>query len=112
MIEDNPEWQIYTHMMQCLYHNSPARVSVAGTVESISHITAQTLYDCHKAFYTPANMILCIIGDVEPEAVAALAEEILPKASGPIIPRDYGEEESLLPAEKHRELIWRWPCPS
>ena len=58
MIEDNPEWVVYKHLMQALYEKSPARVSVAGSVESISHITAQTLYDCHKAFYHPANMVL------------------------------------------------------
>ena len=104
MYEDSPDWQIYSTLMECLYSRSPVRVSVAGTVESISHITAQTLYDCHKAFYTPANMILCVIGDVDPEAVAALAEEILPKESGPAIPRDYGEEDSLLPACREREL--------
>ena len=56
MIEDNPEWQVYKRLMQALYHTSPARTSVAGSVESIRQITAQTLYDCHKAFYTPANM--------------------------------------------------------
>ena len=104
MVEDNPEWQVYQQLMECLYKESPARVSVAGTVESIREITADTLYHCHKAFYTPANMILCVIGDVDPEAVAALAEEILPKESGPAIPRDYGEEDSLLPACREREL--------
>ena len=61
MIEDNPDWQIYTRMMQALYHTSTARTSIAGTVESISHITAETLYDCHKAFYTPSNMILTVV---------------------------------------------------
>mgnify|MGYP002625454256 CR=1 FL=1 len=45
MIEDNPEWQVYKQLMQSLYHTSPARTPVAGSVESISHITAQTLYD-------------------------------------------------------------------
>ena len=104
MIEDTPDWQVYTNLMQCLYRRSPARVSVAGTVESISHISAQTLYDCHRAFYTPANMVLCVIGDVDPAAVAALAEEILPRESGPAIPRDYGEEADLAPAERERVL--------
>ena len=92
MIEDNPDWQIYTRMMQALYQSSPARTSIAGTVESISHITAETLYDCHKAFYTPSNMILTVVGDVDPIHVADLARRILPREGGPIIPRDYGDE--------------------
>ena len=93
MIEDNPEWRVYTNLLRCLYRNSPARVSVAGTVESISHITAQTLYDCHRAFYTPGNMVLVCVGNLEMDRVAAAAEEILPRESGPAIPRDYGGEE-------------------
>ncbi len=100
MIEDNPDWQIYTRMMRALYHNSTARTSIAGTVESISHITAKTLYDCHKAFYTPSNMILTVVGDVDPVHVVDLARRILPREGGPEIPRDYGEEpETVAEAE-------------
>ena len=99
MIEDNPEWVVYKQLIQALYENSPARVSVAGSVESISHITAQTLYDCHKAFYTPANMCLVVVGDVDEQEVYRLAEEVLPEESGALIRRDYGAEESLAPRE-------------
>ena len=60
-------------MMKALYQNHAARESIAGTVESISHITAQTLYDCHKAFYTPSNMILTVVGNVDPIHVVDLA---------------------------------------
>ena len=99
MIEDNPEWQVYKQLMQALYHTSPARTPVAGSVESISHITAQTLYGCHKAFYTPANMCLVVVGDVKPERIIASANQILPAKSGPLIRRDYGAEEELTAAE-------------
>ena len=99
MIEDNPEWQVYKQLMQALYHTSPARTPVAGSVESISHITAQTLYECHKAFYTPANMCLEVVGDVKPERIIAAANQILPAKSGPLIRRDYGAEEELTAAE-------------
>ena len=100
MIEDNPEWVVYRRLMEALYENSPARVSVAGSVESISHITAKTLYDCHKAFYTPANMCLVVVGDVDAQEVLELAQEVLPAESGELIQRDYGAEESLAPCEK------------
>ena len=92
MIEDNPDWQLYMRMMRALYQTNTARVAIAGTVESISHITADTLYQCHRAFYTPSNMILTVVGDVDPIHVADLARRILPRQGGPVIPRDYGEE--------------------
>lgn len=100
MVEDTPDWQIYTNLMECLYAQSPARVSVAGTVESIRQITAETLYDCHRAFYDPSNMVLCVVGNVDAEQVAAIAREVLPKTGGQPIPRDYGDEESSAPAKR------------
>ena len=99
MIEDNPEWQVYKRLMQALYHTSPARTSVAGSVESIRQITAQTLYDCHKAFYTPSNMCLVVVGDVDVRQVLDTARRVLPAASGPQIPRDHGPEEALAAAQ-------------
>ena len=105
MIEDNPDWQIYTRMLECLYSSSPARTSIAGTVESISHITAETLYDCHKAFYTPSNMILTVVGDVDPVHVVDRARRILPREGGAVIPRDYGDEpETVAQAETSRTM--------
>ena len=110
MIEDNPDWQIYTRMLQALYSRSPARTSIAGTVESISHITAETLYDCHKAFYTPSNMVLAVVGDVDPQHVVDLAHRILPRESGPVIPRDYGDEPDTV-AEKATSCAMEVSCP-
>ena len=110
MIEDNPEWQVYRQMMQALYRHSPVRQSVAGSVESIRQITAQTLYDCHKAFYTPANMCLVVVGDVDPVHVIDLANRVLPKLSGPIIERDYGTEPETV-AEKETVLEMEVSAP-
>ena len=63
MIEDDPDWKVFTNLMKGLYEHHPIRLSVAGSVESIARITPQTLYDCHKAFYDPANMVLCVAGN-------------------------------------------------
>ena len=93
MIEDDPEWKVFMNLMAALYQNHPIRVSVAGSVESISHITADTLYACHKAFYDPANMVLCVAGPVDPQHICQVAREILPKEAGPIAAKDYGPQE-------------------
>ena len=93
MIEDDPDWKVFNNLLGALYVHHPIRTSVAGSVESISHITAETLYDCHRAFYDPANMVLCVAGDVDPERICALAREILPGQAGPIAAKDYGPKE-------------------
>ena len=112
MIEDNPEWQVYKQLMQSLYHTSPARTPVAGSVESIRKITAQTLYDCHKAFYTPANMCLVVVGNVEPQQVLDIARRVLPKDSGELIERDYGAEEPTEAARAYAEERMEVSMPS
>ena len=111
MIEDDPDWRVYANLMDCLYRSSPVRVPVAGSVESIRQITPQPLYACHKAFYTPANMVLVCVGDMDPDRVAAEAEAILHRESGPAIDRDYGAEESLAPSEKERTLTMEVSMP-
>ena len=93
MIEDDPDWKVFTNLMKGLYEHHPIRLSVAGSVESIARITPQTLYDCHKAFYDPANMVLCVAGNQDPERVCQIAREILPKTAGPIAQKDYGSQE-------------------
>ena len=112
MIEDNPEWQVYKQLMQSLYHTSPARTPVAGSVESIREITAQTLYVCHRAFYTPANMCLVVVGDVEPQQVLDIARRVLPKDSGELIERDYGAEEPTEAARAYAEERMEVSMPS
>ena len=100
MVEDDPDYCVYYGLMKSLFSHNPLRDSVAGTVESIAEITADTLYDCHKAFYNPSNMALCVAGDINPAQIVELANKILPSASGEVPERDYGARESLAPENK------------
>ena len=94
MGDDDADRAVYYNMMKCLYESHPLRYSVAGTVESISEITAKTLYDCHKVFYNPSNMVLCVEGDVDPDKVIDMCLEILPREPGEVPVRDYGDDET------------------
>ena len=78
MYEDNPDSKVFDALTEAMYRVHPIRENIAGTVESIREITPELLLACHEAFYDPANMILCVVGDVDPERVFSLAEEILP----------------------------------
>ena len=99
MYEDNPGSRLGENMFRAMYAHHPLRVPIAGTVESIQTITADMLYACHRAFYDPSNMVLCVVGDVDPELVRKKALEILPKAPGGATARDYGPQEPELPAQ-------------
>ena len=97
MYADNPGSRVDENLFRAMYQNHPIRVPVAGTVESIQEITAQTLIDCHRAFYDPSNMVLCVVGDVDPRMIRETALEILPKVPGGASERDYGAKEPAAP---------------
>lgn len=101
MYEDNPDFVVYDELMRCLYGHNPIRDSVAGTVESIKAITPETLYNCHRIFYNPSNMCLCVVGDVEPEKVEEIAKKMLTMSAGEVPEKDHGPEESILPFKTH-----------
>ncbi len=97
MYEDAPDFVVYTDLMKSLFSHSPLRDPVAGTVESIQQITPELLYECHRVFYRPSNMALCVVGDVDPEAVERIAGDILTDGPSELPGRDYGPEEGPEP---------------
>ena len=103
MYDDSPDFRMYMKLMEILYHNSPVRTSVAGTVESISQITVQDLFNCHKAFYAPSNMVLSVVGNADPQLVIDTALKMLPSEKAPKPVVDYGAEEPMLPVKQYIE---------
>lgn len=78
MYADSPDSAVFENLFAAMYPGHPVSVPVAGTVESIADITPETLYACCRAFYTPQNMMLCVVGDVDADGVAQLAEALTP----------------------------------
>lgn len=74
MYADHPGWVLNQNLREAIYHENPVRVDIAGSVESISHITPELLYRCYDAFYNPANMTLAVCGDFDAEELAAFIE--------------------------------------
>lgn len=73
MYDDYPEWEVYMNAIRSMYSKNPITIDIAGTVESIKPINKEILYKCYNTFYNLSNMVMCIVGDFEPEN---LVEEI------------------------------------
>ncbi|MFC4320116.1 EF-P 5-aminopentanol modification-associated protein YfmH [Litchfieldia salsa] len=69
MYDDNPDWRLYFGVIQNMFKNHPVKIDIAGTVDSISKITKDMLYECYETFYHPSNMLLFIVGPVEPDKI-------------------------------------------
>lgn len=78
MYEDSPASRCYQAMLEAMYERHSVRVSVAGSLQSIREITADTLYDCYRSFYRPENMALIVCGNVSAEQVLSVADRCLP----------------------------------
>jgi len=67
MYQDNPDWRVYFGLIEAMYKVHPVHIDIAGTVESIGTITKEDLYTCYNAFYHPSNMLLFVVGGVDPQ---------------------------------------------
>jgi len=106
MYDDNPDWRLYFGLIQNLYQNHPVKIDIAGTIESISHITKDWLYECYNTFYHPSNMLLFIVGPVDPEKIMTQVRDNQAKKDYkdmPEIKRKF-EEEPAQAAEKKQVL--------
>ncbi|EJY46033.1 peptidase M16 inactive domain protein [Enterococcus faecium 505] len=75
MYEDDPNWRMFFGILNNLYPTHPLHIDIAGTVESIDKITAQDLYTCYRTFYQPSDMVLFVVGKMEPEKLMKLIRE-------------------------------------
>ncbi len=79
MYDDNGDWKVFFNLLNCLYKEHPIRTEIAGTVESISHITADYLYKCYNTFYNLSNMTIVVAGDVESHSIANIISDSVKK---------------------------------
>lgn len=106
MYDDNPDWRLYFGLIQNMYKNHPVSIDIAGTIESISHITKDMLYECYETFYHPSNMLLFVVGQVNPDEIMGLIKENQGKKeykNKPEIKRVFDEEQAGV-AEKKQVL--------
>ncbi|MCJ0224041.1 insulinase family protein [Clostridioides difficile] len=109
MYNDDPDWNVYFNCLKAMYVNYPARIDIAGTVDSIYKITKEELYKCYNTFYNPGNMALFVVGDLDVEKVIDVTKESnnykvdrLSKS----IERFYPEEPESV---KEKEVIEKFP---
>lgn len=108
MYDDNPDWKVYMNLLKAMYQKHPINIEIAGTIESISHITKETLYQCYETFYHPSNMVLFIVGSFDPETIIQLVRENQGKKQFPPAPqieRIFPEEPAAIAKERVEQQL-------
>lgn len=100
MYNDNANWRVFFNLLDAFYEKNPVKIDIAGSIESISKINKDVLYTCYNTFYHPSNMMVLVVGDVEPSEVFSQVEEnIDSKGQVPEIKRIFPEEPERIRKE-------------
>ncbi|MCW0655790.1 insulinase family protein [Clostridioides difficile] len=109
MYNNDPDWNVYFNCLKAMYVNYPARIDIAGTVDSIYKITKEELYKCYNTFYNPGNMALFVVGDLDVEKVI----DVTKKSNNYKVDRLSKSIERFYPEEpesvKEKEVIEKFP---
>ena len=65
--EDSPSQKVFHALFESAFRVHPYRRPVIGTNESIQGLTRERILDFYRRFYTPNNMTLVVVGDVDAE---------------------------------------------
>jgi zinc protease len=85
--EDSPQALLYEKLMATAYTAHPYRHPVIGWMSDLRQMTVDDARRWYDTWYAPNNATLVVVGDVEPDAVFALAERYfgaLPAHSLPV----------------------------
>jgi len=63
--EDNLFRSTYGLFRETLYQQHPYAVGPLGTLETIDSITREDIVEFHRKYYTPNNMIISIVGNID-----------------------------------------------
>ncbi|WP_294408595.1 pitrilysin family protein [uncultured Ruminococcus sp.] len=100
MCGDSPERQCFYNLLKALYVEHPVKIDIAGTVESISHITPELLYECYNTFYNLHNMVLSIAGNVDEDKVIEICDRLLKPANDICVETKFPEEPAGVAQKK------------
>jgi len=81
--EDSPEALTYELFNAAAYVASPYRHPIIGWMSDLETMRLADLQDWYKRWYAPNNATLVVVGDVDPQAVLALAKQYF----GPLAPQ-------------------------
>ena len=98
MYDDSGSWKLFFNLLNCLYQKHPVKKEIAGTVESISHITPDYLYKCYNTFYNLSNMAIVVVGGIDVDKVKTVIENGVKKS------KPFKEEIKKIYEEEPKEI--------
>jgi len=103
-IDSSPLGRLLEQIQATAYVAHPYQRSGVGWMSEVSNLSATEAADFYKKYYVPANMVITLVGDVDPAQAMPIIERYfgrLPKAPAPddlatVEPKQIGEREVIL----------------
>lgn len=105
MYDQMPQWRIRNLMFESLCNVTNYKVDIAGTGETIEHITPALLQEIYDYYYQPENQFLVIYGNFEHLDIRAELERMQIQQSGHSLVRDQSVVETNLVHHKEAKLV-------
>lgn len=105
-VEDRPHGLLHETLMAQAFLASPVRTPVIGWMSDLESLVLDDARDFYSTWYTPGNALLIVAGDVEAQAVFALAERTygriadrpVPQGRPQVEPEQRGERRLVVAA--------------
>ena len=102
---EDDDWELAAEkrMRAVLYPHHPYRYLTTGTLDAVQRLTVADAYAYYEKYVTPSNVVVAVVGDVDPERVRRIGEKYLgewypPRSPEPIVPLDAAPVE--------RKVVW------
>lgn len=93
--EHLPNTICYENLVKILYNKHPYKRKVIGTREIIENISRDEILDYYNKFYSPANMVTIIVGDVKTEDVLEKVKNAFNSKNTPAPKFNYPKDGAL-----------------
>ena len=120
MTKDDPDNRLWDTLFSTAFHEHPYRQPIIGHQDVFSAVTRDDLEAYYKSRYVPNNLVVVVVGDIDPVATRAAVEEHFGRAPrvrlAPVLVPD--EPSQLAPRTEHRfetveltRAVLAWPIP-
>ncbi len=103
--EDRAQGRVFEQLMAAAFVASPVRAPVIGWMDDLEAMTVEDTRDWYATWYVPNNAILVVAGDVDAQAVFALAQDSYGKIGARPLParKPQREPDAAGPAPDPRQ---------
>lgn len=103
--EDDPGGRLYEKLLATAYTIHPYRNPIIGYEADLRRLTAKRVAEFRSPYYVAANMVVALVGDVDPQRDMAIVERYFGDIPSGVRPARPQEAEPRQQGERQIELV-------